>query len=187
VSVPTAAPVRYTGDRDHSSFGFAVRHMTVSTFRATFADVDATALLSDDGSVALSGRAQVDSVSVRSPLELRQHLLGEDFFDAARHPEITFVSAPSWPQEDGSITLTGELSIRGVTRPVTATGTLRGPVEDPFGATRAALELTATIDRRDFGMTWSLPLPRGGEALGDHVELTVQLELVGQEGSPPVH
>ncbi len=168
----------YTGDADHSSFGFAVRHMTVSTFRGSFGDVAAKVVAADDGALLISGSADVASISVKSPVDLRTHLLGEDFFDAERHPRIAFRSAPARAAEDGSITLQGELTIRNVTRPVVATGTLVGPVEDPFGGTRAALELQATIDRRDYGMTWNMPLPKGGDALGTEVTITVHLELL---------
>ncbi len=179
MSSSTLSPVRsYSVDRDHSSFGFAVRHMTVSTFRGTFEGVSARMTVAGDGAVAVSGEADVASLSVRTPEDLREQLLGEDFFDAARHPRITFRSVPARPGENGSITLPGELTIRNVTRPVVATGTLVGPVEDPFGGTRAALELTAVIDRRDYGMTWNMPLPKGGDALGTQVTITVHLELL---------
>jgi len=91
---------------------------------------------------------------------------------------MTFASEPARPAADGSISLPGALTIRNVTRPVVATGTWSGPVDDPFGAVRAALELRAVIDRRDYGMTWNMPLPRGGDALGTEVEIIVQLELI---------
>jgi len=81
---------------------------------------------------------------------------------------------------DGAATVRGELTIRGVTRPVTATGSYQAPVEDPFGATRAAFELTATVDRREWGMDWQAPLPGGGDVLGYDVELSAHLELVKQ-------
>src|SRR3954451_13936135 len=96
----TASSTRtFTGDRDHSSFGFAVRHMTVSMFRGSFGDVDARvvigddgdaaplAVFGDDGAIALTGAARVESISLQSPADLRTHLLGADFFDAANHPE----------------------------------------------------------------------------------------------------
>ncbi len=167
----------FSADRDHSSFGFAVRHMTVSTFRGSFGDVAAEVVAGDDGTLRISGSADVASISVKSPVDLRTHLLGEDFFDAERHPQITFASAPARPAADGSLTVQGDLTIRNVTRPVVATGRVVGPVEDPFGGVRASIELSATIDRRDYGMTWNMPLPKGGDALGTQVEITVHLEL----------
>jgi polyisoprenoid-binding protein YceI len=169
----------YTVDPDHSSFGFAVRHMGISTFRGTFEDVAAGVEAGADGALSLTGSASVESLSVRSPAELRSHLLSDDFFAAERHPEITFASSgPAVPGADGRIAVPAVLTIRNVARDVVATGTWTAPVEDPFGAVRAALQLSATIDRRDFGMTWNLALPNGGDALGHEVEITAHLELV---------
>jgi polyisoprenoid-binding protein YceI len=178
LATPTQLSGTYTGDADHSSFGFAVRHMALSTFRGTFEDVAAKVEVDEHGALVISGAADVESISVRSPVDLRTHLLGEDFFDAGRHGQITFRSAPARPAADGTITVSGELTIRNVTRPVVATGTVVGPLEDPFGGTRASVELSATIDRRDYGMTWNMPLPKGGDALGTQVEITVHLELI---------
>jgi len=82
--------------------------------------------------------------------------------------------------EDGGVAVDGELEIKGIARPVTATGTYQPPVEDPYGASRTAIELRTVVDRRDWDMNWQMPLPAGGEALGYEVELTVHLELIKQ-------
>jgi polyisoprenoid-binding protein YceI len=170
----------YLTDPDHSSFQFAVRHMKVSSFRATFDDVEAT-LVADEGRLSLEGRARVDSISIANPPEFRAHVVnGEDFFDASNHPAIAFRSDDVQLADDGSATVEGELEIKGITRAVTARGTHQAPVEDPYGAMRTAIELTATVDRREWGMNWQMPLPKGGDALGWEVELTVHLELVKQ-------
>jgi polyisoprenoid-binding protein YceI len=169
----------YSADSHHSSVGFAVRHMSVATFRGSFSDVEAWVAVADDGSLSLFGTAQVDSISIISPPEFRNHVLGADFLDARRHPVIVFRSDPIHLGEDGSIAVDGQLTIRNVTREVVATGTWSAPVEDPYGNMRAAVELTTTVDRRDFGMTWNAPLPKGGDALGTQVTVTVDLELVG--------
>jgi polyisoprenoid-binding protein YceI len=168
----------YAVDPDHSTFGFAVRHMGISTFRGAFAGVSAVVDAGPSG-VTLSGTAPVEGLDVRSPLDLRSHLLSEDFFDAARHPRIMFASSiPAALREDGTVEVRGTLTIRNVAREVVATGTWTAPVEDPFGGVRAAVELRTVVDRRDFGMTWQLPLPKGGDALGTEVEITAHLELV---------
>lgn len=177
----TPAPLTgtYTVDPVHSSFGFAVRHMGVSTFRGTFTDVAATVTaLPDGGGLALTGEARADSISIVAPPEMRAHLLSEDFFDAERHPALTYASERVELRDDGTLTVDGTLTIRNVSRRVVATGTWQPPVDDPFGATRAGIELTARIDRRDFGMAWNAPLPRGGDALGTAVDLTIHLELL---------
>jgi polyisoprenoid-binding protein YceI len=169
----------YSADPDHSSIAFALRHMSVATFRGSFSDVEASVAVADDGSLSLSGAAQVRSISIVSPPEFRNHVLGADFLDAVRHPVIVFRSDPAPLEEDGSIAVAGQLTIRNVTRGVVATGTWSAPVEDPYGNMRAAVQLTTTVDRRDYGMTWNAPLPKGGDALGTQVTVTVDLELVG--------
>ncbi len=167
----------FVADPVHSSFQFAVKHMKVATFRAGFDDVVASLA---DG--VLEGRAKVESVSVRTPPELREHLVNSpDFFDAGNHPEIVFRSSDLALREDGTATVEGELTIKGITRPVSATGTYQEPVEDPYGGTRTALELTATLDRRDWEMNWQAPLPSGGDVLAWDVTLSVNLELVRQD------
>ncbi len=168
----------FTADPYHSSFLFAVRHVEVSRFRATFGDVIAQLDAGDSG-IALEGRARVESISITEPPQMRENVVhGEDFFDAANHPEIGFRSTRLELAEDGSVTLDGELEIKGIARPVTAIGTYRPPIEDPYGGLRAALELRTVVDRRDWGMTWQMPLPGGGDALGYEVQVSVNLELV---------
>lgn len=168
----------YELDRTHSTFQFAVTHIDVSTFRASFADIDAR-LTANEDTIELEGRALVASVSIAEPPEFRDHVVrGTDFFDADAHPLITFRSSSVVLGDDGSAGVTGELTIRGVSRSVVAHGTYRLPTEDPFGTYRAGLELRATVDRRNWDMSWQAPLPNGGDALGWEVEITVHLELI---------
>ncbi len=171
----------YQLDRTHSTLHFALAHMKVSTFRASFADVDARLAVMDD-TIVLEGQARAESVSIAEPPEFREHVVrGTDFFDADAHPEITFRSTSVDLGEDGSATMTGELAVRGVSRPVTASGTFRPPTEDPFGGYRAGLELRATVDRRNWDMSWQVPLPDGSDALGWEVEITAHLELIRKD------
>jgi len=171
----------FTADPIHSSFQFAVKHMKVATFRAGFDEVDARLATGDDG-IALEGRAKVESVSVTNPPELREHLVNStDFFDAGNHPEIVFTSTDVDLADDGSATVAGELTIKGITKPITATGTYQAPVQDPYGGVRSAIELTATLDRRDWDLNWQAPLPSGDDVLAWDVTLSVNLELVQQE------
>jgi polyisoprenoid-binding protein YceI len=178
----TTAPLTgvFEADSIHSSLQFAVRHMQVSTFRASFADVEAR-LIAGAPEPRLEGTARVESISITDPPVFREHVVrSADFFDADNHPEILFRSDRVELAGDGSATVEGELRIKGISRPVTATGTYEGPVEDPFGFLRAALELRAVVDRRDWEMSWQAPLPGGADVLGWDVEITVQLELVAQ-------
>jgi polyisoprenoid-binding protein YceI len=173
----TYAPLAgtYTADPVHSSFGFAVRYQGVSLFRGTLNDVSATLA---DG--RLEGTAKVESISIRTPEQFRAHVLGGEFFDADNHPEVRFVSSDLDLGEDGNATVDGELTIKGITHPVQATGTWTAPAADAFGNTRGHLNLSAVIDRTQWDMNWNVPLPSGGVALANEVTLTVDISLVGQ-------
>jgi polyisoprenoid-binding protein YceI len=168
----------YTVDPIHSTFGFAVKYMGVTTFKGTLDDVDAT-LTVENGTARLDGAAQVESISIRTPEQFRQHVLSDDFFAAATYPAVTYRSSDVTLAEDGTATVTGELTVRGVTKSVTATGTW-SPEAELFGATKAALALAAKIDRTDYGLDWNSDLPTGGKALANDVTLTIELTLLAQ-------
>jgi polyisoprenoid-binding protein YceI len=174
-----AAPLSgtYNADPVHSSFGFAVRYQGVSLFKGTLGEV--TASLSDG---RLEGSAKAESISIRSPEKFREHVLGEEFFDVANHPDVTFVSSDLELREDGTADVKGDLTIKGITHPVHATGTWIAPSPDAFGNTRAHLNLEAVIDRTDWDFNWNMPLPSGGNALANDVTLTVEIALVEQQG-----
>jgi polyisoprenoid-binding protein YceI len=163
----------YNADPVHSNFGFAVRYQGVSLFKGTLSEVAATLT---DG--RLEGTAKVESISIRTPDQFRQHVLSAEFFDAANHPEVTFTSNDLDLREDGTAAVAGEITIKGITRPVEATGTWTAPAPDAFGSTRGHLNLEAQIDRTEFDMNWNVPLPSGGNALGNQVTLVVELSLV---------
>ena len=173
----TASPLAGTFNADpvHSSFGFAVRYQGVSLFKGTLDG--ATATLSDG---KLEGAAQVESISIKTPAQFRAHVLSEEFFDAANHPRVTFVSDSIELGEDGTAKVAGELTIKGITQPVTAVGTYVAPAADAFGNTRGHLNLEAQIDRTQFDMNWNAPLPSGGKALANEVTLIVELSLVAE-------
>ena len=176
MSTVTALQGTYAADPVHSSFGFSVRYQGVSLFRGTLDEVEATLT---DG--RLEGRAKVESISIRTPEQFRQHVLGDEFFAADKHPEVRFVSTATDLDEDGTAKVEGELTIKGITRPVTATGTWIAPEGDAFGNTRGHLNLEAQVDRTEFDMNWNAPLPSGGKALANEVTLTVELSLVEQQ------
>jgi polyisoprenoid-binding protein YceI len=170
----------FEADRHHSSIQFAVQHMTVSTFRASFRDVDAR-LIADGAGLRLEGAARVESISITDPPAFREHVVhGADFFDAGNHPEIVFRSELVDLADDGTATVAGELTIKGVSRRVEAAGSYRQPVEDPYGGLRAGLALRTVVDRREWGLTWQMPRPDGADVLGWAVALMIDLELVGR-------
>jgi polyisoprenoid-binding protein YceI len=176
ISTETAIPAgTYTLDTVHSHVGFAVKHMVVATFRGRFETFDATLEVGQDGAPRLTGTVDVTSIEVKDE-NLAGHLQSPDFFDAERHPELRFES-DSIRIDGGEAVVDGRLTIKGQTRPVEARGTIVGPHEDIAGNTKLGLELTAIVDRTEFGLNWNAPLPKGGVALGNDVTLSVDLEL----------
>jgi polyisoprenoid-binding protein YceI len=153
----------------HSSADFSVKYL-VAKFRGTFEELDAKL---EDG--VLTGSAKVASINVKDS-NLIGHLQSPDFFDAENCPEISFKSTIVDIDGD-SLNLDGDLTLKGVTKPVHATGTVEGPTEDFMGNTRLGFTLETKINRTDFGLNWNADLPKGGKALSDEVTLTVELEF----------
>jgi polyisoprenoid-binding protein YceI len=172
----TALRGTFVADPVHSSFGFSVRYQGVSIFRGSMTQVEAT--LRD---ARLEGTAEVDSISIRTPEQFRAHVLSSEFFDVATHPEVKFVSTALAIDSTGAASVTGDLTIKGITRPVAATGRWTAPTADAFGNDRAHLALEAVIDRTDWDMNWNMALPSGGNALGNAVTLTIELSLVEKD------
>jgi polyisoprenoid-binding protein YceI len=169
----------FDADPVHSSFNFAVQYQGVSLFRGALEDVTAT-LTADDQGTRLDGTAKVESISIRTPEQFRAHVLSDEFFAADSHPEITFTSKDVQLNDDGTAKLEGELTIKGITKPVTAAGTWTAPEGDAFGGTRGHLNLEAIVDRTQYDMNWNMPLPSGGNALANDVTLTVDVSLVAR-------
>jgi polyisoprenoid-binding protein YceI len=172
----TAIPAgTYANDGVHSTAGFAVKHM-LSTFRGSFDRFDAELTVGEDGQARLVGTVPVDTVSVKDE-NLVAHLQSPEFFDTEQHPEIRFEST-SIELDGPNATLTGNLTIKGHTEPVTAQGSVVGPIEDPFGNIKLGLQFETVVDRTKFGLNWNAPLPKGGFMLANEVTLSVDLELL---------
>jgi polyisoprenoid-binding protein YceI len=166
-----------------SSFAFAVRHSGVFWYRGSLSDVAAT-LRGDGDALTLEGSARVESISVFEPAAMREHVLGAEFFDIENYPEITFRSLAIRLADDGHAELDGELTIRGITRPVRATGHYAPPRVASFGEI-AGLELHTSFDRRQFGFEWQMELPRGGDAVSWDVEVDIDLLLIREAEDAP--
>jgi polyisoprenoid-binding protein YceI len=163
----------YGLDAVHSSIGFAVKYNGPAKFRSTFEKFDAQLA---DG--VLTGSADAASIAIDEP-NFKGHLLTEEFFNVEVTPTITFKSTDIKVAEDGTAEVAGDLTIRGTTKPVVATGTFSaGP--DAFGNDRASFELSTTVDRREFGLNWQNALPNGSDALAWDVTLNVDLQFVKQ-------
>jgi polyisoprenoid-binding protein YceI len=157
-------------DGVHSEIGFSVDYMA-GTFRGTFSQLDAEVT---DGS--LKGSADVASVQVKDP-NLEAHLQSPDFFDAERNPQLTFVSNDI-ARSGNEVTIDGEITIKGETRPIELAGTISEPIADPYGNERFGLKLEGAVDRTQFGVNWNNPLPSGEPALSDEVKLVAELQFV---------
>jgi polyisoprenoid-binding protein YceI len=176
-TIETLAPAgTWVADPVHSNVSFEVGYAGVNTFRGGFREFAAT--LSGD---SLEGSAQVASVDVKDE-QLNGHLQTPDFFDAQRFPAITF-TATELSREGTSVRGAGELTLKGVTKPIAIEGTIAdAPATDPFGRERLGLRLEATVDRNDYGVSWNAPNQSGGNYLADDVKLIAELALVRQEG-----
>jgi len=173
--VPTGT---WKSDPVHSSVGFRVRHMGVLPFRGEAPSFEVT-VTSDEEGVAIAGSLPVTEITTRDD-KLTGHIASPDFFDAERHPTVELRSTSVGRGEDGEVVLDGDLTMRGVTKPVQLRGRVSDATEDPFGTTRVGLELEGVVDRREWGMTWQMPLPGGGIMLANEVTLSGALELVRQ-------
>ncbi len=165
----------YLALAEPSTFAFAVRHSGVFWYRGAFSDVTAT-LTGGGEALALEGSAHVESISVAEPPAMRASVLGPEFFDAENHPEIMFRSTEIRLTGDDRAEVDGELTIKGIARPIAASGHYAAPRPSSFGEI-AGLQLRTTFDRREFGFDWQMQLPGGGNAVGWDVEVDIDLLL----------
>jgi polyisoprenoid-binding protein YceI len=166
----------YSVDPSHSNVGFAVRHMGIATVRGQFKKFAGTVEANDD-QLTLSGSVEVASVDTGD--ENRDgHLQAPDFFDAAQFPQITFTSASTEPAGNGQIKLNGEITIKGITKPIELVGEIGENGEDPWGNQRIGFEVEGTVDRREFGLVWNQTLPNGNLLVANDVKLIVSVSAV---------
>jgi len=171
-----AAPDTYTIDKQHTEAAFQVRHI-LTKVRGTFRDVDGI-ISWDKGNPAKSSvEFRLKTVSIDTGVAQRDnHLRSQDFFWAEKYPEIVFVSTKIVPKGATEFEVTGNLTIRGVTKVITLPVTYLGEQKDPYGNTKAGFETGITIVRQDYGLVWNKALETGGMLVGDQVEITVNIE-----------
>jgi polyisoprenoid-binding protein YceI len=166
-------------DPTHTHAEFGVRHLMISTVKGHFTDVAGTVVVEDGDPTTAQVDVTIGVASIDTRVEPRdQHLRSADFFDAERFPTITFRSTKVERVGDERYEVTGDLTIRDVTRPVTLDVEGLGGVRDPWGNERAGYTATARIDRKDFGLNWNQALETGGFVVGDEVKLGLEVELV---------
>jgi len=179
-TILTIAPAgTWSLDPVHSRVDFDVSYLA-GTFKGEFHEIGAE-LTVDAERASLEGTAKVASVDVKDE-NLSAHLQSPDFFDAERYPELRFAADDIRLDGDGKVSVDGELTIRGVTRPVQVTGKVTEPIRDAYGNDRIGLNLTTSVDRTEFGVDWNQPLPSGDPALANDVTILAALQFVKPGG-----
>jgi polyisoprenoid-binding protein YceI len=176
MSTMTIAPAgTWNLDSVHSRVDFEVSYLA-GTFKGEFHEIGAE-LTVDGERASLAGTAKVASVDVKDE-NLSAHLQAPDFFDAERYPELRFTAEDIRLDGDAKVSVDGELTIKGVSQPVTVIGTVTAPIRDYTGNDRIGLNLSASVDRTDFGVDWNAPLPNGDPALANEVTILAELQFV---------
>ena len=171
------AAEKWNFDNVHSSIEFTVRHLLVSKVRGRFTRWSGAFLYDEKNPTASSVEVQIEVASVDTHEAQRDaHLRSGDFFEAEKHPQITFKSTGVDAKGAGALALRGDLTIRGVTRPVVLDVELGGHLKDPWGNDRVGFSATTAIDRKDFGITFNQTLDMGGLALGEKVDIAIEIE-----------
>lgn len=172
-------PGTWAIDPAHTLLGFSVRHLAIAKVRGTFDEFVGTVVVGDEpNEVTVEGTVEVASVDTRQP-QRDAHLRSGDFFLAEEYPQMTFTSTSV--QTENEFTVAGDLTIRGVTKPVEFDVEFNGEIVDGYGAKRAGFEATAKINRQDFGVKWNAATEAGGLTLGDEVTIVIEGEMVLQQ------
>jgi len=166
-------------DHSHSAVSFTVRHMMVSKVRGAFTKWTGELALDDSDLTRSTVNVTIDASSVFTDEPKRDaHLRSADFFDVENFPALTFKSTKVERTGDDTLAVTGELTIRDVTRTVVLAVTDNGRVKDPWGAQRAGFSAHLTLSRKEFGLTWNAVLEAGGVAVSDKVEIALEIEAL---------
>ena len=176
VATPVVTAGTWTADAVHSDVSFKVRHMAVGKAKGTFALKSATLVVDENGNQSVT--AEIDAASVDTKQEQRDaHIKSADFFETGNHTVMTFRSTGVRNHGEDWV-VEGDLTIKGITQPVTLALELNGFGPDAYGGTRAGFSATATINRSDFGVDISMPLDGGGVVVSEKVQVALEIEAV---------
>ena len=169
--------MKWNLDTTHSAVDFSVKHLMISTVKGRFATFSGSGETNADGtlnSVAL----ELDAASINTNQTQRDdHLRSPDFFDVGQFPKATFASTKI-SQKGSDVTITGDLTMHGITKPVTLTGEITDVIKDPWGNQRLALNVSGKLNRKEFGLGWNQVLEAGGVAVSEEVKLSVEVQAV---------
>ena len=172
------ATTKWAIDPVHSEIGFKVKHMMFTNVSGKFGTYEATIATEDDNfeNAAIEFSADIDSINTNNT-DRDNHLKSGDFFDAENHPKLTF-KASSFTKDGADYELIGDLTLRGVTKSVKFPVEFSGLMKDPWGNTKAGLNISGKINRKDWGLNWNLALETGGVLVGEEVKLDIELQLI---------
>lgn len=177
----TATTTTWKVDASHSEVGFKVKHLMITNVRGSLGqfDIEAQTQQDDFENVKVNFIGQVASITTGS--EQRDgHLMGTDFFDAENHPMISFVASGMKKKSDDEFELNGDLTIRGVTKPIALNVEYSGLAKDPWGQIKAGFVIEGKINRKDFGLVWNAPTETGGLLVSDEVKIHSEIQMVKQ-------
>jgi polyisoprenoid-binding protein YceI len=178
ISTATAAAT-WNIDSAHTDVGFSVRHMMITRVKGHFPGVSGTILIDEQDPSATRINVRLDAATITTRNEQRDaHLRSADFFDVEQHPELTFESRTVTPSGDDRYRVDGDLTIRGVTRPVVLEVEQEGEGIDPWGQARIGFTAATTINRRDYGLNWNQALETGGVLVSDEVKISIEGQAV---------
>lgn len=174
------ATTKWAIDPTHSEIGFKVKHMMFTNVSGKFTSYDSTITTEEDNfeNSTIEFTADINSINTNNT-DRDNHLKSGDFFDAENHPKLTF-KATSFAKKGDDYELTGDLSIRGVSKSVTFPAEFSGLMKDPWGNTKAGLNIDGKINRKDWGLNWNSALETGGVLVGEEVKLNIELQLIKQ-------
>jgi len=169
----------YTLDRNHTRLEFSAKHMMVTTVRGSFEDFAGTVEVEGDDPTTARATVTVKTASLWTGVEMRDnHLRSDDFFGVEKYPEMTFQSTAVEKTGDDTYKVTGELTIRDVTRPITLDVEIEGQIIDPWGNERVGLAARGRLNRKDWGLNWNQAIEAGGVVVSDHINIAVEAALV---------
>ena len=180
VTTRTVLPTgTWTVDPAHSNVEFSAKHLGIATVRGAFNEFEGSLEVGEDGSAKARGTAEVASIDTNED-QRDNHLRSEDFFHAEVHPELSFESTEIRPLDEDSFLIHGDLTMRGVTRPIVLEAELQGTEIDPWGNERVALEARGQLNRRDWDMTFNQALGSGNMLVSDKIKLTLDISAIKQ-------
>lgn len=172
-----AAAATYVLDKSHCNIGFSVKHMVISNVKGKFDDFEGSFNLDEAGNNVNGAQAAIKAASINTGDQKRDgHLRSPEFFDVEKFPDITFTLRNGRSLGGGKMEVTGDLTIHGVTKPVTLTGEFIGTANDPWGNKRAGFTAEGEVVRADYGMAWNKLLDTGGVVVGEKVKLQLEIE-----------